>query len=104
MNIAIVGCGYVSEFYLRTLQDHPELHLTGAFDTHRGNLEAFCRLWHTRAYVDLDELLADHQVTLVLNLTNPRSHFEITRRCLEAGKHVYSEKPLAMYVKDACVL
>jgi len=33
---------------------------------------------------------------VILNLTNPRSHHEITKRCIEAGKHVYSEKPLAM--------
>jgi predicted dehydrogenase len=41
-------------------------------------------------------LLDDRDVELVLNLTNPRSHYEVNRLCIEAGKHVYSEKPLAM--------
>jgi len=40
----------------------------------------------------------------VLNLTNPRSHYEVTRRCLESGKHVYSEKPLAMDLEGAAEL
>ncbi|MDX8396296.1 MAG: Gfo/Idh/MocA family oxidoreductase, partial [Mariprofundaceae bacterium] len=34
--------------------------------------------------------------SIVLNLTNPRSHYDLSKQCLEAGKHVYSEKPLAM--------
>ena len=43
----------------------------------------------------------DSRVQLVLNLTNPRSHYEVTRASLEAGKHVYSEKPLAMQLDEA---
>jgi hypothetical protein len=39
---------------------------------------------------------AESSIEMVLNLTNPSSHYEITKRCLDAGKHVYSEKPLAM--------
>ena len=52
-------------------------------------------------YNSLDELLADSRVELVLNLTNPHSHYEVTRACLEAGKHVYTEKPLAMQFDQA---
>ena len=39
-----------------------------------------------------------------MNLTNPASHFEVSRACLEAGKHVYSEKPLATNMDDARAL
>jgi predicted dehydrogenase len=55
-------------------------------------------------FASLDDLLADARVELVLNLTNPRSHFEVTRACLEAGKHVYSEKPLALELDQARAL
>ena len=41
------------------------------------------------------------QLNWSLNLTNPRSHFAVNRACLEAGKHVYSEKPLAMTTSEA---
>jgi len=96
MNVAIVGTGFVAEFYGNTLDQHPELHLVGAYDRNPGNLSAFCRRWPVRAYASLTEMLEDPSVDMVLNLTNPRSHFEVSARCLEAGKHTYSEKPLAI--------
>jgi predicted dehydrogenase len=49
-----------------------------------------------RKYGSLDDVLNDGKVQLVVNLTNPRSHFAVSSACLAAGKHVYSEKPLAM--------
>ena len=96
MNIAIVGCGYVAEFYAKTLGNYPDLKLVGVYDVDEHNLQSFCRQWSVRSYADLQLLLDDGSVEIVLNLTNPRSHYEITRRCIAAGKHVYSEKPLAM--------
>src|SRR5690606_23094174 len=47
-----------------------------------------------------DELLADPDIEIVLNLTIPQAHAEISLAALEAGKHVYSEKPLAVTVED----
>jgi predicted dehydrogenase len=104
MNIAFVGCGYVAEFYGKTLGNYPGLTLMGAYDQNPSNLERFVLRWPTRKYASFDELAGDATVQLVLNLTNPRSHFELTRRCLEAGKHVYSEKPLGMTVGEANAL
>jgi predicted dehydrogenase len=96
MKIGVIGCGYVAEFYALTLGNHPELELIGAYDRNDRNLQSFCGHWSTRAYPSFESLVDDPSVELVLNLTNPRSHYEVTRRCLEAGKHVYSEKPMAM--------
>ena len=104
MNIAIIGCGYVAEQYMATLPHHPELRLVGAFDRDAGRLAAFARHTGTRAYQSLEALLGDTAVELVLNLTNPRSHLAVNRACLEAGKHVYSEKPLAMTTSEAMSL
>jgi predicted dehydrogenase len=101
VNIAVVGCGYVADFYGKTLRAHPNLKLIGAYDRNASNLATFCRRWSTRAYANFAELVTDPAIELVLNLTNPRSHQEITQSCLEAGKHVYSEKPLAMTYKAA---
>jgi predicted dehydrogenase len=96
MNIAVVGCGYVAEFYTKTLGNYPKLKLVGAFDTNPLNLSSFSARWRVRAFDSLHQLLHRDDVALVLNLTNPRSHYEVTKACLESGKHVYSEKPLAM--------
>ncbi|MBW2422214.1 MAG: Gfo/Idh/MocA family oxidoreductase [Deltaproteobacteria bacterium] len=94
--IAFVGCGYVADYYLTTLPNHEGLELRGVFDRDRERLERFCRHHDTRSYGGLQELLDDPSVGIVVNLTNPENHYEVSRACLEAGKHVYSEKPLAM--------
>ena len=101
MKIAFIGCGYVADFYAQTLINYPGLSLMGAYDQNERNLDHFVRRWRTRKYLSLDELTGDPLVEIVLNLTNPRSHYEITHTCLQSGKHVYSEKPLAMTVEDA---
>ena len=88
MKFAILGCGYVAEFYGKTLPNYPALKFLGAHDLDAQKQAAYLRMFPGRAYASLDELLADPAVELVLNLTNPRAHFETTRRCLLAGKHV----------------
>ena len=57
-----------------------------------------------RHYPTLCDVLNDTSVDLVLNLTNPRSHYEVSKASLIAGKHVYSEKPLAMQMGQAAEL
>src|SRR3954451_10220594 len=59
--------------------------------------------WGVRG-VAPEELLADDEVELVVNLTPPRAHVAATRAALEAGKHVYSEKPLALTVEEGRAL
>jgi predicted dehydrogenase len=104
MRIALVGCGYAADFYLANLPNHPQLELVGAYDRDPARLDTFSRLYGLKAYGGLDELLADRSVELVLNLTNPSSHFEISHACLSAGKHVYSEKPFALDLEQAHAL
>jgi predicted dehydrogenase len=96
MNIALIGCGFVADLYMASLRYHPELSLAGVYDIASDRLRQFCTHYSVKAYASREALLQDPAVELVLNLTNPRSHYEVTRACLEAGKHVYSEKPLAM--------
>lgn len=101
MRIAIVGCGFVADYYLRTLPEHPELELVGVMDRDRDRADKISKNYSVRAYDTLEDLLSDPRVEIVLNLTNPRSHYEISKAALEAGKHVYSEKPLAMTMPQA---
>lgn len=101
MKIAIIGCGFVADYYLRTLSLHPDLDLVGVTDINEDSLRRFADFYRVKIYSSTDELLADKSVDIVLNLTNPRSHYEVSRACLNAGKHVYSEKPLAMTINEA---
>jgi predicted dehydrogenase len=101
MDIAIVGCGFVADYYMKTLQSYPDLRVVGVMDQNPERAAHFSKFHETPIYPTLADLLADERVTIVLNLTNPRSHYLISKSCLDAGKHVYSEKPLAMDFDDA---
>ncbi len=93
MKIAVVGCGYVFDHYMETLPDHPELELAGVFDRDPDRLQTVGTYFGIPTYGSLDELLADRGVELVVNLTDPDSHYPVSKAALLAGKHVYSEKP-----------
>jgi predicted dehydrogenase len=93
--VGIVGCGFVADFYAANFPLHPDLRIVACTDLDRSRSDAFAARNGGIAHATLGELLADPSVGIVLNLTNPASHFAVTRASLEAGKHVYSEKPLA---------
>lgn len=101
MKIAIVGCGYVADHYLQTLGDHPGLALAGLADREIARAQGLAAHYGTRVFESTEALLADREVELVVNLTDPHSHYEVSKASLLAGKHVYSEKPLSMVLSQA---
>lgn len=105
MKIAIVGCGFVADFYMQSLPLYGRLELAAVMDRDLPRAQQFAayhRLDCLRR--SIDDVLGDPSIGMVLNLTNPDSHYEVSRACLEAGKHVYSEKPLAMDMGHAVEL
>jgi predicted dehydrogenase len=103
MRFAIVGCGFVADYYIATLVNYRRgLELAGVFDRNPERAQRFAaHHGGLRRYASLEELLGDVSVGLVANLTNPGSHFEVSSAALLAGKHVYSEKPLATSFAEA---
>ncbi len=101
MRIAFVGCGYAADFYANTLPNHPHLELAGVMDRDAARATRFAAHYSFPVMESLDQLLADQSIDIVVNLTNPSSHYEISKAALLAGKHVYSEKPLAMSMEGA---
>ena len=100
--LAIIGCGFVADLYMRSLATFPHVQISGVFDRDPVRMDAFCDYWDVPSFPDLDALWASLPAgSVVLNLTNPSSHFEINSACLNAGHHVYSEKPLAVSIKEA---
>ena len=100
MNVGIVGCGVISETYLKNLQEkYPWIHveaLTDAFpEKARERAEQF-----GISAVTYDEIMNDPKIGLILNITNPQQHMTVSCDALRHGKHVYSEKPLALSVED----
>jgi predicted dehydrogenase len=96
LRVAIAGCGNIAGPYAKTMQAYPQVELAGATDVLPERAQALTAEYGGRAYATLDELLADPAVDLVVNLTIHHAHPAVITHCLEAGKHVHSEKPLAM--------
>jgi len=99
--IAFVGTGFVADYYMTTLANYPELTLAGVWDRDGARLSRFCRFHDARAYGSLEECLSDPEVSIIVNLTTPESHFTLNCAALNAGKHVYCEKPLGMSFEEA---
>lgn len=103
--VALVGCGFVADLYLRSLAVHPEVTVVAVHDRDSARQVAFAAHWGVQTEDSLAALLARLAPgDVVLNLTNPDAHYEINRACLEAGHHVYCEKPLAMEMAQAQAL
>lgn len=101
--LLIIGTGFVADFYMMSLASFPDLKVVKAYDVDADRLSRFCLHWKIAPADSLEELLRE-DAQLVLNLTNPASHFAVTKACLDAGLHVYSEKPLATSMADAYTL
>ena len=101
MRVAVVGCGDVAFRYGPTFAGHAQLELVGATDLAADRAERFVRAFGGRAYPSLDHVLADPSVDAIAVLTVPQTHASIVRAALEAGKHVHSEKPLALTATEA---
>jgi predicted dehydrogenase len=96
MRIGFVGCGLAAVTYFHDLQKYPDLHLAGITGRSQERISQFGSFHGVNTYPSLKAMLADPKIEMIVNLTDPRSHFEVTKACLDAGKHVYSEKPIAM--------
>jgi predicted dehydrogenase len=101
MRVGIVGCGNISEVYLRNLTSSPEVEVVACSDVVVERAQARAAEFGVPRACTNAELLADPAVELVVNLTVPLAHAEITLAALEAGKHVATEKPLATSMSDA---
>ena len=95
VGIGIIGCGNISGAYLKAMRDLPILDVRGLADANPTAAEARAAEFGLTA-VPVEALLADPSVEIILNLTIPKAHVAVGLQALDAGKHVYSEKPLGI--------
>ena len=97
VNIAMIGVGSISGIYLQNISTvFQEINLIGVCDLVRERAENAKAKWNVpKIYDTMYDAFADPEVDIILNLTRPYEHYGVTKAALEAGKHVYSEKPLA---------
>ena len=93
--VGIVGCGAISGVYFQRCAQFRNLRVGACADLVPERAEQRAHEYGVPKVLSVDALLADPDIDIVLNLTVPRAHAEVNLRAIEAGKHVYCEKPPA---------
>ena len=103
LGVGIIGCGNISSAYLRLAPLFRGLEMRAVADLNMDTARARAEEFGLKARSVADLLGAD-DIDVVVNLTIPEAHFEVTRSILYAGKHAYSEKPLVLTLQEGEVL
>jgi predicted dehydrogenase len=99
LGVGVIGCGNISAAYFGLAPLFRGIRMVAGADINMEIARARCAEFGVRA-LSVDELLADPEVDIVVNLTIPAVHYEVSRQALDAGKHVYSEKPFVLTVAE----
>ena len=100
LRVGIIGCGNISTAYLQLASMFKGYDIVAVADINMDNARARATEFDVRAQT-VDDLLAAADVDLVINLTIPAAHVDVSRAILKAGKHVYSEKPFVLCLAEA---
>jgi len=94
VRMGLIGCGNIAGHYMNCLKGAEGIEVIGVVDLNTEVAKAFAEEHGLKCFASAEELLADPSLDLVINLTIHHAHFPVTKAALEAGKHVFSEKPL----------
>lgn len=102
---AIIGCGSISAIYMESFTSgkFSIIDLVACCDMDAARMQQSAERFGIRA-MTLDELLNDDSIEFVVNLTTPAAHYPLTKRALHAGKHVFSEKMIAVELEEGVEL
>ena len=100
LGVGIVGCGNISAAYFSLAPLFKGIEVTACADINPAAAKARAKEFGVRAEATVEDLLKAKDVDIVVNLTVPAVHYAISRQALDAGKHVYSEKPFVLDVKE----
>ena len=101
--VGVLGCGVISRQYVANAKAFDSFELVSCADLDPSQAEALAD-GNGLNVASVDELIGDPAIDVILNLTPPGAHVAVVRACLAAGKHVYTEKPLATETADAAEL
>lgn len=99
VNIGVIGVGHLGQHHVRHYSRIKEVHLSGLFDVNQEMAKKVAANYSTRSYSTLSALL---KVCDAVSIVTPtRHHAEIAKTCIQAGKHVFIEKPITKTVTEA---
>jgi predicted dehydrogenase len=97
VKVGVVGCGVISEIYMSNMTNRfKNVEIVATMDLIRERAEHRAKQFNVPKVHDLEDFYNDPEIELVVNLTTPKSHYDVDMRALRAGKHVYSEKPFGL--------
>ncbi|QMU58509.1 MAG: gfo/Idh/MocA family oxidoreductase [Boseongicola sp.] len=99
LGIGIIGCGNISAAYLSLAPLFKGIEMRAVADLNMDAANARAAEFGVRAHT-VEDLLTANDIDIIVNLTIPAAHFEVSMRCLNAGKHVYSEKPFVLSLEE----
>jgi predicted dehydrogenase len=97
--VGLIGCGHISETYFRAEKYFNNIKIVKCADINHANALKCAKTYKIKA-LSIKDLLKDQEVEIILNLTIPKAHYQVAKQSLLNGKHVYSEKPMAINFKD----
>ncbi|MCS7049821.1 MAG: Gfo/Idh/MocA family oxidoreductase, partial [Verrucomicrobiae bacterium] len=100
LRVGVIGCGAIAPAYFQGCRVFSNIQIVACADLDEAKAKARAAEFGVRA-CSVEELLNADDVDIVLNLTVPKAHAEVSLAALRAGKHVYSEKPLAVNLREA---
>lgn len=103
LGVGVIGCGNISAAYLKLAPLFKGIDIRAVADLNMAAAEARAKEFGVQAQ-SVKDLLNNENIQIVVNLTLPSVHFKVSKQILEAGKHVYSEKPLTLSLADAKTL
>ena len=99
---AVVGCGMISNIYIRNLKNmFSIIDLVAVCDIHAEAAREKAELYGVAQVMTIDEVAASEEIELVVNLTAPMAHYDVMKKMLLAGKHVYTEKMFTTELSQA---
>ncbi len=101
VGVGVVGAGKISDQYLANIAGFPDLDVRFVGDLRPDAARAQAEAFGVPGHGTAEECLARDDVELVLNLTVPVAHAEVTSAALAAGKHVWTEKPITLDLASA---
>ena len=99
MKVGIIGCGNISETYFNCQKIFNNFEITACADINKEYASKSAEQFNVKAQ-SVDEILSNKEIDLIINLTIPSAHKEIIIKSLNAGKHCFSEKPLAINMEE----
>jgi predicted dehydrogenase len=100
LGVGIIGCGNISTIYMRNMAKFAGVKLVACADMRPEAAEAQAKAHGIKA-LSIDDLLKRADIDIVVNLTTPNAHHPVSLAALQAGKHVFGEKPITVEAKHA---